>query len=119
MTANKIVKTMEPIKLDVTGVTLPTWEDVKKVPDRFLSIGQRWWLQTAGEDYRVVKSVDRHGFIGNANIGQSYGVRPVLIIKNIQELALAEGDELELAEHTWTVIHNNMALCNDIVGISE
>lgn len=109
----------EPAELEVTGITLLSVEEAEKMPEKLCLIGDWWWLRSPGHYAYTTADVGGFGHVdtvGNNVDSSDFGIRPALKISNLESLNLAEGDEIEVADHTWTVIPGSMALCNDIIG---
>ena len=62
--------------------------------------------------------VDGDGFVNDYgdNVYSKYGVRPALKIRNLKSSNLKIKDQFEMAGYRWTVISDEYAICNDIVG---
>lgn len=49
MIAEKIITTTQEIYVDVTGITLLSVEEAKKVDKNTRSVGDTWWLRSPGD----------------------------------------------------------------------
>ena len=119
MTVQKIIKTTQPIELDITEITLLSVEEAKKAPEDLRAIGEWWWLRSPGLSGFRASFVNLDGYVyaGGSRVGISdTAVRPALRVSNLNSVNLQIGDEVALADHTWTVIPGGMALMNDIIG---
>ena len=117
MKAEKIIKTTEPIDIQIDGITLLSVEEAGKVPNSQRAIGKVWWLRSPGDfDISTASvlgdgSVSDYGYHVNLNV---LGVRPALIF-DLESSNLQINDQIVLAGYTWTVIDGGYALCNEIV----
>lgn len=120
MKATQIIR--KDINLNITGITLLSKDEAKKIPKSLLADRGYWWLRTPAASLDMVLAVDAKGQIGTDGYyvdnpdGPNYiKIRPAIIISNLNELKLIRGSEIEFAGHKWTVISDNMALCNDTI----
>ena len=119
MNAQKIIKTIQPIELDITGITLLSAEEAKEVPEDLRVIREWWWLRSPGYYAYRASLVTNDGYVdtdGHTVDDHDNAVRPALRVSNLNSVNLQIGDEVALADHTWTVIPGGMALMNDIIG---
>lgn len=82
------------------------------------TINEDWWLSSPSKErdrlYATYVALDTcDSEICHANLG----VRPAL--QTEIPLDLNPGDKTELYGHTWTVLDENTALCDDIIGFSK
>ena len=113
--------TRQDVNLNIVEITLLSadeFENTKEnIPDRMHF--SSWWLRT-----QCPADVNRAGVVscytGDLDYyymqGNDIGVRPALRIKNLNSANLKAGDKFELSGHEWTVISNELALCDSIVG---
>lgn len=113
--------TTEKIDLDIQEITLLSVEEAEKL----LTQEQRasdsgWWLRSPG-DRRYHNFFAAEVFIdGRVNSHGRYvthciGVRPALRITNLDSSNLSKGDIIKVGAESWTVISDNLALCDRLV----
>ena len=113
MEITKIVTTKQDIR--ITDVTLLTTEEAEALPVKMKAIGKWWWLRSPGRSQDFAAFVDYDGALYDyysVNISD-VGVRPAL---KIESTDLMVDDKFELAGQQWTVINEDTALCDNIVG---
>lgn len=121
MKAEKIVTTTKSVDLDIQDITLLTVEEAKVLPVNIRKCDEYWWLRSPGNDDSFAAFVDDDG--GNVdddggNVGYALGVRPVLKISNLTQYDFQVGNKVNVLNHTWTVVSENLILCDNIVGRS-
>lgn len=119
--ADKLITSKESIELEIDGVTLLTTEEAKALPREQIKIGDDWWLRSPGYNVNNAAFVDGEaGFVYDYgyNVSKEFGVRPALQISNLQSSNLEIGDRFDFADYSWTVIAEDKALCDDIIGYS-
>ena len=117
MLASKIITFLEPVDLDIAEVTLLSTEEYTANKNVIPLINKWWWLRSPGDDqhYAVfVYSDGRHiaYFVDNSNCC----VRPALRIQNLRSCNLLIGNKFKLAGCTWTVLKDDLALCDKEIG---
>ena len=117
MLVKKIIKTIEPVELEITGITLLSKEEYLKYRDRIPPRNEWWWLRSPYTDYDYnAGCVSNDGYVDDRDVNDtSVGVSPALIC-NLASSNLQIGDEFRLKGYTWTVISDKYAICNDIIG---
>ena len=110
---NKIEFISKPYP-DFEGITLLSKDEAEQVKKNTLSCGKNWWLRSSGDD---VACVSAKGYIlSGMSVHESAGIRPALRIAHPESSGIKVGDELHVADKTWTVVTDNLALCNDIIA---
>ena len=117
----KIITEYQPISLQIEGITLLSIEEAKQVPENLRAIDDWYWLRTpGGVDYCTMfvgRSVDRSSYFGGSCVNYQGGaIRPVLRIDNRIPTDLIIGDKIEHAVYTWTVIADDLILCDEAIG---
>lgn len=125
---NMVTHNLQPSEIKVKAIKLLSIEEAEKVPEEVRKLntffGHWWWLRTPGSESRKAACVYYDGVINPEGYDVNYidvyyedtaGVRPAIEISNCKELGLKEGDIIKLAGHKWTIIPDEMALCNDVI----
>ena len=106
--------------LNVTAITLLSIEEYKAAREYIPLIEGWWWLRSPGGNNNFAAIVLHDGWVrtyGNSVLRTDGAVRPALIISNLVSFDLKPGDRLiDYAGYDWTVIYENMALCDTSVG---
>ena len=106
--------------LFISEVTIPSVDEIEKIDEKLRLAGDNYWLRSPGDRNDRAAFVD--GGSGSVNargygVDYTHGVRPALIIPNLDDAGYSTGDRLgPLAGYTWTVISNDMVLCDDLIG---
>ena len=79
----------------------------------------RWWLRSPGNSDKNVMSV--YGVDGSVDnrgcyVDRELGVRPALLIENLEFTNFGIGDKFIFGEHSFTIISKYYALCDDVIG---
>ena len=115
-----LTKRFDYEKLEVKEVTLLSIAEYEAAKEYIPMIKGWWWLRSPGSlGYRaaVVFSVGWVDTRGNYVSLTPGVVRPALRVSNLQSLNLQIGDKIfDLAGHTWTVIADDLMLCDDGIG---
>ena len=101
--------------INIKGITLLSSTEFEKFKKIIPSTFHRWWLRDAlkinNEYFPCLVENDGRIFpLPKRNI--KYGIRPVLLIESDMEV----GTEFNFARYDWTVLNNDMAICNWIIG---
>jgi len=120
-TAQKLIT--KEVSLKVTDVRLLTAEEAANVPVSLLDIhtpysNNEWWLATSCKNptrQMVVTHTGKVDIYGE-DVGYANGIRPVMVVSNLREAGLANGDEFRAGGEEWTVISDELALCNGCIG---
>ena len=104
--------------IKVNEITLLSIDEYKKSKQNISLIKDvAWWLRSPGYHNFTAAFVEVNGDVNESgyNVAIDYpAVRPVLKLLGASDLLIKE--KLDLAGHTWTVISENLALCDDILG---
>ena len=108
---------MDNIK--VVGITLLSKEEYAESKDLISPAYTRWWLRSPGIAKDCATSVTYDNSIDSTFLVDSVGnlVRPVLIL-NPEFSNLKPGDKITFKQCIWTVLRNNLALCDQFIGRS-
>ena len=118
MKAKQLVVTKKNVDLDIAGITLLSAKEYLAAKKLISSRHEDWWLRSfdSGDD-RKVGIVNNYGTLSLVCAQyENVGVSPALRIQNLRSFNLIPGEKVELAGHTWTVIADDLVLCDDIVG---
>jgi hypothetical protein len=107
MKVNKIIPLQQ--KIEINDITLLSKEEYMKYKDNISNIDGIWWLQSPGDSRHCAARVCFNGshYFSIVSNDDVY-VRPVLRVDNLKI-----GIKFTLAEHTWTVISPDLALCDE------
>lgn len=111
----KVVKKIEFVDIEFCEITLLSIEEAKKVPQKLRAIGDSWWLRSPGILDDFSGSVLGDGLVYHSGISvydNELGVRPALKIYNLESLNLKVGNEIIVGGEMWTVVDEDLALCN-------
>ena len=106
---------------DIVGVTLLTVDEAKSLSRDQRLVEDIWWLRSPGYiDYEAACVFGTDGLVYGLgyNVSWKLGVRPALQIANLESSNLGLGDSFGFAGYTWTIISNDKALCDDVIGYS-
>ena len=105
-------------KLEITGATLLSVEEAEQLNGDMLKASDNWWLGSRGRYALTAACVyGDDGFVGISgyNVKLSFGVRPALKITNLESSIYQIGDTLSFGDHSFTVISEKYALCDEII----
>ena len=116
MKATKIVK--QEIDLAITEITLLSREEYKTAKNVISYVKNLWWLRSpATNTSEEAGIVCLDGWVDYDIVDDDLiYVRPALRIHNLKASGLDIGNKFSLADYDWTIISNDLALCDDIVG---
>lgn len=117
MVKAKVLKPKE-ILLDIQGITLLSKEEYRAAKDIIPRINDGWWLRSPGNYSHSAAFVHNDGFVGEYGrlVNHDGGaVRPALIV-NQESANLCLNDKILLWGYTWTVIGNNLMLCDELIN---
>lgn len=116
MIIDKISTQKEDIVL--TGITLLSGKEYLEHKDKITAVNEHWWLRSPGyDDHGAAFVYGADGFVNDFGyVEGAFGVRPALCIGDLTPLQV--GDKFELAKHSWTIISDKYALCDNIIGRS-
>lgn len=103
----------------ITGATLLSVEEAEELDREILKAGENWWLGSRGfSDLRAacVDGDDGYVYDGGIDVSRSFGVRPALKLSNLESSSQKIGDTLSFGDHSFTIISDRYALCDDIIG---
>lgn len=108
----------EPVDFDIKEITLLSEEEAKSMLTKHPGLVRRydsWWLRTTGEP-PCAFSVSGDDIITYHWINDDKKVRPALRISNLKSLNISDGDKIEVGGENWTVISDELALCDRSIG---
>ena len=111
----------QEINLDVTEVTIPSIEEIKKIKMNFdIDCDCTWWLRPSGNNSHNVPYITdlRDVFETDLYVHFEYGVRPLLRITNLESSNLKLGDKIEIFGEKFTIVLEGRALADSVVGYS-
>lgn len=111
----KQIVTKKELDIKFTGITLLSKDEYNNNKDIIPPVNSRWWLRSPGYLQYFAVYVYADGPITDRTVDSDCScVRPALYIWKSSDLN--RGDKFELAGRLWTVLSNNLALCDDTVG---
>lgn len=112
----KHVVIKEPQNIQIEEVTLLSREEHKAAIKYIPAVNFDWWLRSPGYDQISAVYMLYDGSLLYSGVDNDCGcVRPALRICNPYS-SLIPGDKFDLAGHVWTVISDELALCDESVG---
>ena len=110
--------------IEITEVTLLSIEEYWACRDRISDINSVpyvencWWLRSPSLDRGHAAAILRGSLIisGNNEVGGEAYIRPALKIRLPEPSDLQIMDKFNLAEFKWTIISEDIALCDDYIG---
>ncbi len=103
------------ISLNLTDITLLSIEEYLKHEEIIHKSNRWWWLRSEenGQYYVTLYATLEY----NRPHSAEGGVRPALI-GSFGSAGLKRSNKVEIAGYTWTILSENIALCDQIVGTS-
>ena len=105
--------------LEITRATLLSIEEAKQLDENTLKAKDSWWLRSPGElDFKAAFVFgDGCDIVNKGNyVEGSFGVRPALEINGLELSNLKIGSSITFGDHSFTIISDKYALCDDIIG---
>lgn len=109
----------EEAELEITGATLLTVEEAKKLPSRLRVYKNWWWLKTRGNQNYNVTVVSKFGYINENGVCTDWdkgAVRPALEISHLKLSNLKIGDTFDFGCRRFEIISDNRAFCLEDIG---
>jgi hypothetical protein len=106
---------------EIEGATLLTVEEAKELSKNISLAERNWWLRSPGgfDDWAAfVFGDDGHVDDDGYFVYEEFGVRPALRISNLESSDLQVGDKFIFGGQSWTIISDDKALCDDVMGES-
>ena len=118
MKIKKQIITTKDIELEIKGITLLDIDEYESCKDIAPLSAVWWWLRAPGSISYYAAYVIDFGYVDyyGDNVSCVGGVRPALIYNPTEIVKV--GDKVEVAGYLWTIISDNMMLCDDIIGKS-
>lgn len=118
MIIQKQIITTKELNISFLGITLLSLKEYESYKDIIPLTHIYYWTRTTSKAYFDATIVDHDGrTYNNVSVSDYAGVRPVLLFDSCNELH--QCDKVEVAGHIWTVICDNMMLCDEIIGRSS
>lgn len=120
MEADRIITIKEKVDLDIQQITLLLADEVSSLSESVLATESWWWLRSPGNNPGRAAYVDDDGKVNTIGylVRCKFDVRPALRINKLKHLGFNVGDKIEVGDESWTVISEDLALCDRIVGAS-
>jgi len=118
MKAEKMIRIIEPIDIEINGITLLSIEEYEACKYIIPNINFWWWLRSPGYSSINAANVSNVGNVSDFGNYVNYddrAVRPALIYESSN---LQIGDKIKIVGYNWTVISDSMILCDDVVGFT-
>ncbi len=106
------------LELGVYNVELLSKEEAWYLPKRLFRKTEPWWLSSKGYFNGEILAAFKSGSLLSENVNTIKGIRPVLRLREDEEDPYCEGQTFDLAGHTFSVINDHSALCDDLIGYS-
>lgn len=112
-----------PLLFDIKEITLLTRNEAETVLTQeqrckgFKEMTGFWWLRSSSGESNQADIVDPRGNIDCLNVGYSFGIVPAMKVDNFASLKL--GDKFTAGGETWIVVSDNIAVCDNFIGMSE
>ena len=104
--------------MQIESITLLSVNEASALPKEILDCGHYYWLRSPGSDSSSAAFVDYGGYVLNFGyyvINYNYGVRPALVIPNLDSLNLRDFEEITMWDTKWIYIGKNMLFAKDII----
>lgn len=118
MKAIKEIISTQEVDIDIEDVTILSAEEYEIAKDVIPLIHRCWWLCSPSDYPLHAACVDYDGSLSYYVKYGSCCVRPALRIKNLKSSNLLLGERFFLAGETWTVVLDDMAICNNVAGVT-
>ena len=116
MIIKKYIVKEEDANVTFYGITLLLKEEYLEHTNLISNNANWWWLRSPGIRHSLAEYVNDDGSLGyNYVDGVGGSVRPVLI-GTLKSSNLERGAKFNLAGRTWTVLNDELALCDESVG---
>ena len=117
MKVEKEIISTEEVDIKIKEVTLLSVQEYMDNKSLIPQINGWWWLKSPGYNYRTAANVNANGALNSTDIcNASGGVRPALKVYSLKETKLNPGDKVDLCGLSWTVLNNNIILCDKTIG---
>ena len=105
--------------IEISEITLLSVEEYRAARQNIPVISEWWWLRSPGSFDYIAAYVDSGGSVNAYGNYVNYAnncIRPALRISNLASSNLRAKDVIRLAGKTWTVISDDLILCDESVG---
>lgn len=117
MKAEKIITTTERVDIDIREITLLSKEEYMEDKGDIQTYAGLWWLRSPNEGNGAwADLVYNDGYVDGQVVYSDCAVRPALRVSNLETSNLQIGDKINLAGRQWTVISENIILCDESIG---
>ena len=109
----------EPAEIEVKEITLLSIKEYEAAKDLVPMVDSFWWLRSPGYELNYAAVVDYDGSVCDDSCNVFFtrvGIRPALRISNLESSNLLPGEKVWIAGKGWTVISNDLILCDVFVG---
>lgn len=121
ITVKKITRT--PKVLEIGDITLLSRYEFEVCKDNIKPIDEEWWLRSSVEErqgvvnqYALADYVNYDNYVSCTHVNVYHAVRPALKI-NLEVSEFGDiGDSFIYKNEIWTIISENLALCDRPVG---
>lgn len=112
------VKNYEDFEIELKEASLLSRLEFKEFKDMIPPVSEKWWTLTPDslENDRVMVVYGDKVFDESINV--VIGVRPVLKIENKLK-KIRPGQKFEFASYDWTLLKDDLALCDRVINISN
>ena len=108
---------LQDAEIEIEKVTLLSAEEYVLNETIIPRIHNWWWLRSPGNFQDTAAYIDYDGSINHNGVSDNSGcARPALKIKNPEAANLLPGDKIEAAGYIWTMLNDELALCDYYVG---
>ncbi len=133
MKVQRVIKSTTDIELQITGITLLSFDEYKELKETIPNCYSNWWLRTparcsshAGYDKMIFSSVMYVCADGYAAGAVDTGtpprddeicVRPALLLSATDKSGMQIGDVINVANTEWTIVSDSMAISTIPIGL--
>lgn len=117
-THEETIRTIKETELEIAEITLLSAKEAGSLLTEKQRLSDAyWWLRSPGYCLNCAASVDPDGAVltGGHNVYCYFGVRPALRFSNPESSNLVPGDSFDAGGERWTIIDDDLALCDRII----
>ena len=118
-THEETIRTIKEAELEIAEITLLSAKEAGSLLTEKQGLSDSyWWLRSPGNYPDCAAYVDCGGKVraGGTDVDNiDFGVRPALRFSNPESSNLVPGDSFEAGGERWTIIDDNLALCDRII----
>ncbi len=112
MIAKKKVIEKQEVDIQISMISVLSSREYRSMRKYTPKLELSWWLRDG-----VYADDTGYDYYTTYDFEKRLGIRPVLTIKNSKKCDLHLGDEFEFVDQTWTMISDDMAICNNAIGL--